>query len=265
MTRQVEFNHFGKLRRRLELLLLRFTFAWLQVRGGRWRTFTEGNILRGSRRYLGLHHARFRLASGDSQTLSENLLRQSEFVATTVLAGHVHISSPSLSPDDLRHSSLCNLYLFPNVDRVPRFPDRAGVQSSGRSLVLSCHRKRGCQLFASFRALYPSQRFSGHCRDRVMHRSILIVALVLSAASPCEAETGLASYYGGRGHHGEMTCAHRTRPLGTVVTVTHAGHAIRCRINDRGPFVRGRVIDVSLSAARVLGMMRSGIVRVSVE
>jgi rare lipoprotein A len=63
----------------------------------------------------------------------------------------------------------------------------------------------------------------------------------------------------------EMTCAHRTRPFGSIVTVTHAGHSIQCRVNDRGPFVRGRVIDVSVSAARALGMMRSGVVRVFVE
>ena len=50
-----------------------------------------------------------------------------------------------------------------------------------------------------------------------------------------------------------------------MVTVTYRGRSIRCRINDRGPFVRGRVIDVSVSAARALGMMRSGIVRVSVK
>jgi rare lipoprotein A len=98
-----------------------------------------------------------------------------------------------------------------------------------------------------------------------MSRFVLIVAFALSAASTCEAESGLASYYGGRGHPGEMTCAHRTRPFGSFVTVTHAGHSIRCRVNDRGPFVRGRVIDVSLSAARALGMMQSGVVRVSVE
>ena len=94
----------------------------------------------------------------------------------------------------------------------------------------------------------------------LMYRIFLTVAL-LSA----RAESGLASYYGGRGHKGEMTCAHRTRALGTTVTVTYAGHSIQCRINDRGPFVRGRVIDVSVGAARALGMMRSGIVPVSVE
>ena len=98
-----------------------------------------------------------------------------------------------------------------------------------------------------------------------MYRSALAIVVVLSAASTVEAETGLASYYGGRGHHGEMTCAHRTRPFGSIVTVSHAGHSVHCLINDRGPFVRGRVIDVSLSAARALGMMRSGVVRVSVE
>jgi rare lipoprotein A len=98
-----------------------------------------------------------------------------------------------------------------------------------------------------------------------VYRSVLILGFLLSAASACEAESGLASYYGGRGHHGEMTCAHRTRAFGSIVTVTHAGHSIRCRVNDRGPFVHGRVIDVSLSAARALGMMQSGVVRVSVE
>jgi rare lipoprotein A len=62
-----------------------------------------------------------------------------------------------------------------------------------------------------------------------------------------------------------MTCAHRTRPLGSMVTVSHNGRSIQCRVNDRGPFVRGRVIDVSLSAARALGMMGAGVVRVSLE
>jgi len=100
-----------------------------------------------------------------------------------------------------------------------------------------------------------------------VYRSAFIIACVLLAASICEAETetGLASYYGGRGHAGEMTCAHRTRPFGSVVTVTHADRSIQCRVNDRGPFIRGRVIDVSMSAARALGMMQSGVVPVSVE
>jgi rare lipoprotein A len=89
-----------------------------------------------------------------------------------------------------------------------------------------------------------------------------IAASAMLATFSAHAETGLASYYGGRGHHGEMTCAHRTRAFGSVIVVTYRGRSIRCRINDRGPFVRGRIVDVSVSAARALGMMRSGIVRV---
>lgn len=98
-----------------------------------------------------------------------------------------------------------------------------------------------------------------------MVRSALIVVAMLASVSACEAESGLASFYGGRGRTGEMTCAHRTRPLGSVVKVSHGGRSIQCRINDRGPFVRGRVIDVSISAARALGMIDAGVVRVSVE
>jgi len=98
-----------------------------------------------------------------------------------------------------------------------------------------------------------------------MDRVAIASALLLSAVSTAQAESGLASYYGGRGHASEMTCAHRTRPFGSMVTVTHAGHTIQCRVNDRGPFVRGRIIDLSLSAARALGMMQSGVVRVSIQ
>ncbi|MGH6679627.1 MAG: RlpA-like double-psi beta-barrel domain-containing protein, partial [Bradyrhizobium sp.] len=46
-----------------------------------------------------------------------------------------------------------------------------------------------------------------------------------------------------------MTCASRTRPMGSMVTVSYRGRSIRCRVNDRGPFVRGRIIDLSISAA----------------
>jgi rare lipoprotein A len=98
-----------------------------------------------------------------------------------------------------------------------------------------------------------------------MARFSLVFASLIAFVSSAHAETGLASFYGGRGHSGEMTCAHRTRPFGRLVTVTSTGHSIRCRVNDRGPFVRGRIIDVSVSAARALGMMRSGVIRVSVN
>jgi rare lipoprotein A len=87
----------------------------------------------------------------------------------------------------------------------------------------------------------------------------------LAAVTTARAESGLASYYGGIGHSGEMTCAHRTRPMDSMITVSYRGRSIRCRVNDRGPFVKGRVIDVSVSAARALGMTEAGVVRVSLE
>jgi rare lipoprotein A len=90
-------------------------------------------------------------------------------------------------------------------------------------------------------------------------------ATTIGAVTRAQAESGLASYYGGHGHRGEMTCAHRTRPLGSIITVSHNGRSIQCRVNDRGPFIRGRVIDLSVSAARALGMMQAGVVRVSLQ
>lgn len=96
-----------------------------------------------------------------------------------------------------------------------------------------------------------------------VYRTLLVSTAALAAVSSARAESGLASYYGGIGHSGEMTCAHRTRPMGSMITVTYRGHSIRCRVNDRGPFIKGRVIDVSVSAARALGMMEAGVVQVS--
>ncbi|MGY4622372.1 septal ring lytic transglycosylase RlpA family protein [Bradyrhizobium sp. USDA 4486] len=89
----------------------------------------------------------------------------------------------------------------------------------------------------------------------------------LPLISVAQAESGLASYYGyGRaGKGGELTCAHRTRPFGSVLRVSYSGRTIQCRVNDRGPFIRGRIVDLSVPAARALGMMSAGVVRVSVD
>ncbi|MCA1994512.1 MAG: septal ring lytic transglycosylase RlpA family protein, partial [Coleofasciculus sp. S288] len=90
--------------------------------------------------------------------------------------------------------------------------------------------------------------------------------------------SGIASWYG-PGFHGrrsasgerynqnELTAAHRSLPFGTNVQVTNLnnGRSVVVRINDRGPFVRGRVIDLSAAAARVLGLIQSGIAPVRIE
>lgn len=90
-------------------------------------------------------------------------------------------------------------------------------------------------------------------------------------------ETGLASYYADK-YHGKrtasgeifdmekMTAAHRTLAFGTKVKVTRLdnGRSVVVRINDRGPFIAGRVIDVSLVAARELQLVRPGLAKVEV-
>ncbi|MET4386638.1 rare lipoprotein A [Bradyrhizobium sp. F1.4.3] len=98
-------------------------------------------------------------------------------------------------------------------------------------------------------------------------RALTTVLFCLFTFSMARAESGLASYYGygKRSQAGELTCAHRTRPFGSVLKVSYGGRSIQCRVNDRGPFIRGRIVDLSVSAARALGMMSAGVVRVSVE
>ena len=90
--------------------------------------------------------------------------------------------------------------------------------------------------------------------------------------------TGLASWYGAK-HHGKrtasgeifdqnkLTAAHRTLPWGSIVKVTNLdnGKSVEVRINDRGPFTKGRVIDLSRAAARAVGMVESGVSPVRME
>jgi rare lipoprotein A len=98
-----------------------------------------------------------------------------------------------------------------------------------------------------------------------MRLAIVLAGALLLGGSLARAESGKASYYPGVGKRGEMTCAHRSRPFGSMVRVSYRSHSIQCRVNDRGPFIRGRIIDVSITAARALGMMEAGVVEVSIE
>jgi rare lipoprotein A len=117
---------------------------------------------------------------------------------------------------------------------------------------------------------------------------IAVAAVSLAAASGCAStrpthghpgsEAGMASYYGDahqgrRTANGErfdmhaLTAAHRTLPFGTRVKVTNLdnGRSVVVRINDRGPYVKGRVIDLSKAAARELRFLDRGTTRVRLE
>ena len=91
-------------------------------------------------------------------------------------------------------------------------------------------------------------------------------------------QVGKASYYskratgrmtasGDRLHHDSLTCAHRSYPFGTLLQVTNPsnGRMIVVRVNDRGPIVRGRIVDLSWAAAKVLGILSTGVANVIIE
>jgi rare lipoprotein A len=99
-----------------------------------------------------------------------------------------------------------------------------------------------------------------------------------ASATPAAAADGLvgiASFYkfdsktasGEQFNPSELTAAHRTLPFGTRLRVTNlvTGRSVTVRVNDRGPFIAGRVVDVSRSAAQELGMIGSGITKVKLE
>jgi rare lipoprotein A len=87
--------------------------------------------------------------------------------------------------------------------------------------------------------------------------------------------SGMASFYGNesgsktasgqRFNQEAMTCAHRSLPFGTKLRVTHGGRSIVVTVNDRGPFIRGRVLDLSTGAARAVGLTSAGVGHVTAE
>jgi rare lipoprotein A len=111
---------------------------------------------------------------------------------------------------------------------------------------------------------------------QVRWAAVAAVAILAGTVSVAEAgaQTGKASYYkhgkrtasGERFNAGDYTAAHRTLPFGTRVLVTNlkTGQSVIVRVNDRGPFVRSRIIDVSYGAAKVLGMTGAGVATVKI-
>jgi len=102
---------------------------------------------------------------------------------------------------------------------------------------------------------------------------ILIAVTSFSSSLLADTQTGIASVYSGEqtangeyAHASALTAAHRTLPFGTMVEVTNTqtGRSVVVRINDRGPFVRGRVIDLTPAGARAIGSSGLAPVRLTV-
>jgi rare lipoprotein A len=97
----------------------------------------------------------------------------------------------------------------------------------------------------------------------------------IASSSGGRSFSGMASFYGNesgsktasgqRFNQNAMTCAHRSLPFGTKLRVTHGGNSVVVTVNDRGPFVRGRVLDLSTAAARAVGLTGAGVGRVTAE
>lgn len=113
-----------------------------------------------------------------------------------------------------------------------------------------------------------------------MVKKILLSLFVLSLLSSCGYITrkGLASYYadsyegkttanGEIYRQGKITAAHKTLPFGTKVEVTNLSNnkSVVVRINDRGPFIRGRIIDLTKAAAREIDMVGAGVAKVKIR
>jgi rare lipoprotein A len=100
-------------------------------------------------------------------------------------------------------------------------------------------------------------------------------AAITPAAGSGRSFSGLASFYGNesgsqtasgqRFNQNALTCAHRSLPFGTKLRVTHGDRSVVVTVNDRGPFVRGRVLDLSTAAARAVGLTSEGVGRVTAE
>jgi rare lipoprotein A len=101
---------------------------------------------------------------------------------------------------------------------------------------------------------------------QLLKNIIMTVAILLAASDAAQAQswTGKASFYRART---QMTCAHRSLPFGTHVRVTNLSNSrsVVLTVHDRGPFIRGRIIDVSPLAADMLGFRHAGLAQVEVQ
>ena len=113
---------------------------------------------------------------------------------------------------------------------------------------------------------------------RILHAAALLALASCASSKNAFVQTGQGSYYadkfagratasGATYRPNEMTAAHNTLPFGTLIQVTNVrnGRSVRVTVNDRGPHVKGRIVDVSKKAARQLDIVEAGVVPVQVQ
>lgn len=154
----------------------------------------------------------------------------------------------------------------PHTQRNLHGPIRPAVASALALALLACSTPE------------PPLADTAPAADEATPRGARLTLAMASRSAFRRREVGVASWYGGKFHgrttangerynmHG-MTAAHRTLQFGTVVRVTNLANrrTVTLRINDRGPFIKNRIIDVSRGAAARLGLLETGVARVRVE
>jgi rare lipoprotein A len=144
---------------------------------------------------------------------------------------------------------------------------------AGLALLAGCHH-RAKQVYAP-----PPPEYTQHSHTTTAHQLPSPAPVPIDPhAKSLSTEVGLSSWYGPpynqhRGANGEiydqnaMTAAHRTLPMGTIIRVTNlaTGQSAIVKITDRGPFIHGRILDLSLAAAKATGVYRAGVAKVKID
>ena len=127
---------------------------------------------------------------------------------------------------------------------------------------------------ASAKSRHHSRHHSHHAAKSTSG-SWLNANAAIAPSSGGRSFSGMASFYGNesgsktasgqRFNQNAMTAAHRSLPFGTKLKVTHGSRSVVVTINDRGPFIKGRVLDLSTGAARAVGLTSRGVGRVVAE
>ena len=151
----------------------------------------------------------------------------------------------------------------------------------GAASLAACAQSTVVSQKSGLRAVRQASLDQDRSTSSMMKRRVAAVRKHTAVASRSDADGsktashGVASYYsegtktasGEKFNALEMTAAHPTLPFGTKLRVTNlsSGRSVTVRVNDRGPFVQGRVVDVSYSAADALGMVGKGVAKVMLD